>query len=324
MLLGLLIALLAAIGGYAGGQLAARDAVRPAPTQAVLPTGVLDAAQVAAAVGPAVVAVSGPTGAGSGFLVQVPGADTPVVVTNAHVVATAPEGPGGVQVSFDGADPVDATVLGRDPSVDLAVIAVESAPADALVLRASDPVVGEPVVAIGNALELGRDLSVTSGIISATGRTIQAEDGTELRDLIQTDAAINPGNSGGPLLDSAGQVLGVNTAIINPAISQNVSFAVPADVVAALVANLSRGTRLGVSVEPAASGVVVQQVAPDSAAADAGILTGDVILAIDGTAVTQPAQLVTEISRRSPGDVVQLTVVRQGQESTVQATLKGR
>ena len=322
--IGVSIAVISAVAGYAGGQVAARDAIEPRPTAPLVPAGALDVAAVAQAVRPAVVAVAGPTGAGSGFLVQVPGTDTPVVVTNAHVVATASEGPGGVKVSFDGADPVDGTVLGRDPSVDLAVVAVVDPPAGALVLRTGNPVVGEPVVAIGNALELGREPTVTSGIISATGRTIQAEDGTELRGMIQTDAAINPGNSGGPLLDAAGQVLGVNTAIINPAVSQNVSFAIPVDVVADLVANLSRGTRLGVSVEPGPSGVVVQQVVPDSAASEAGILVGDVIVDIDGTKLDQPAELVTEISRRSPGDVVRVRILRQGVESTVQATLTGR
>jgi putative serine protease PepD len=210
--------------------------------------------------------------------------------------------------------------------------------------------VGEPVIAIGNALNLGGKPSVTQGIVSAKDRSIDDDAGpsgeqVSLDNLIQTDAAINPGNSGGPLVDAAGEVVGINTAII--ADSQNIGFAIAIDPAKDLITNLRKGegditpdtaflgvqtvdldgveeavrTQLGIVAD---EGAFVAEVTPRSAAAKAGLKDGDVIVAIDGKAVTSSTQVANEVRKHEPGDEVELRIERDGKQRTITAKLGRR
>jgi putative serine protease PepD len=210
--------------------------------------------------------------------------------------------------------------------------------------------VGDAVIAIGNALGLSAGTpTVTSGIVSATGRTVQAGDssggtGETLQNMIQTDAAINSGNSGGPLVDSAGQVVGMNTAVASSstgnAPAENIGFAIPSSTIQGLVATLRAGgtvgrakAYLGVEVtdetpqEQAAyglvpaSGALVVSVVSGSPADSAGIRTGDVITAFNGKAVTSAQGLTNDVQGSSSGANVQLTLYRGQQKLSVTATL---
>ncbi|MGE3621035.1 MAG: S1C family serine protease, partial [Acidimicrobiia bacterium] len=204
--------------------------------------------------------------------------------------------------------------------------------------------VGDPVIAIGNALNLGGDPTVTQGIVSATDRRIDARN-VSLDGLIQTDAAINPGNSGGPLVNAAGEVVGVNTAIIDDA--QNIGFALAIDPAKPLIAQLEAGggditpdtAFLGVSstdVETltaavrerfgieADRGAFVREVVPGSAAERAGIEPGDVVLGIDGDDVAGSEDVAARIREHEAGDEVELRIERDGEQRTVTATLGRR
>jgi S1-C subfamily serine protease len=274
-------------------------------------------------------------GAGTGVVLSAEG----LIMTNAHVIAQSD----GITVrAFDGAE-YEARLVGSEPGNDLAVIQAEGAhgmvPAE---LGSSDELlVGEPVIAIGNALNLGGQPSVTTGIVSATNRTIDGPDG-RLSDLIQTDAAINPGNSGGPLVDSTGAVVGINTAIIEN--SQNIGFSIAIDSARPIIEDLQQGNgaitpdtpRLGVTTVPVDTvaeevrerfdistdeGAFVVEVTPDSGAADAGIEQGDVIVAVDGEAITSNEQLGDIVRDHEPGDTIEITVERDGEEQTVTAEI---
>jgi putative serine protease PepD len=274
-------------------------------------------------------------GAGTGVVLSADG----LIMTNAHVIAQSD----GITVrTFDGAE-YDATLVGSEPSNDLAVIRVEGG--DDLVpaeLGSSDALlVGEPVIAIGNALNLGGQPSVTTGIVSAVNRTIDGPDG-RLADLIQTDAAINPGNSGGPLVDSTGAVVGINTAIIED--SQNIGFSIAIDSAKPVIEDLQQGNgeitpdtpRLGVTTVPVDSvaeevreqfdietddGAFVVEVVPDSGAAAAGIEQGDVIVAVDGEEITSNEQLGDAVRDHEAGDSIEITFERGGEEQTVTAEI---
>jgi len=200
--------------------------------------------------------------------------------------------------------------------------------------------VGDPVVAIGNALDLPGGPTVTSGIVSALGRPLQG--GTEdLYNLIQTDAAINPGNSGGPLLNAAAQVIGMNTAVIQGSGSgqsaQNLGFAIAIDTIRPLIPQLQSGhasrallgvqaadvtpdvaSRLGL---PVTQGAIVTQVSPGSAADGAGVQVNDVIVSFNGKPVTNSGDLVAAIRSSNPGDRVALGINRAGRTLTVTAVL---
>jgi len=286
---------------------------------------------------PAVVAIttgdgpgSGNGGAGTGFVITADG----YVVTNNHVV----DGANRVQVAFPNGDSKPADIVGTDPSADLAVLKVDGSGLAAIELGDSNAVqVGDDVVAIGNALALEGGLSVTRGIISGTDRTVEPDGGPALVGMLQTDAAINPGNSGGPLVDAAGKVIGINTAIVGG--SQNVGFAIPISRAAPIIEDLRLGRTpafLGVStqnVTPALArelnlsveqGAYVGQVTPNAPAADAGIQEGDVILEIGGTAIASSADVQTAIRTHRPGDSLKIVLDRKGQSVTVDATLKAR
>jgi len=288
---------------------------------------------------PAIVAITtgdgpgtGSGGAGTGFVITADG----FVVTNNHVV----EGAEGIQVAFTDGSSLDAEIVGNDPSSDLAVLKVDGSGLATVELGDSEAVqVGDDVVAIGNALALEGGLSVTQGIISGTGRTVETDAGGALVGMLQTDAAINPGNSGGPLLDAAARVIGINTAIANPQSAQNVGFAIPASRAKPIIEDLRLGRApafLGVTtqtVTPAVArerglgvteGAYVASVTPGSPAADAGLRDGDVILEIGGDPITESADVQTAVRSQRPGDVVTVVVHRDGERITLDATLTER
>jgi putative serine protease PepD len=217
-------------------------------------------------------------------------------------------------------------VIGTDPSSDLAVVRVDPSriPGGAKPLKLADSrtvQVGENVIAIGNPF--GLDRTETAGIVSAVGRDIQAPNGFQIGHAIQTDAAINPGNSGGPLLDDAGEVIGVNSQIETGGGSNGnvgIGFAVPSNSVRQVVPKLEAGQAvarpyLGVSTAalPIGGGAIVGSVVPGGPADKAGVQPGDVIASIDGQGVSDPSQVATLVDAHRPGDTVHLQVLRGGQ-----------
>ena len=288
---------------------------------------------------PAIVAITtgdgpgtGRGGAGTGFVITADG----FVVTNNHVV----EGADRIEVAFTDGSSMDAEIVGNDASSDLAVLKVDGTDLATIELGDSEAAqVGDDVVAIGNALALDGGLSVTQGIISGTGRTVETDAGGALVGMLQTDAAINPGNSGGPLLDAEARVIGINTAIANPQNAQNVGFAIPASRARPIIDDLRLGRApafLGVTtqtVTPAvarerdlgvAEGAYVASVTAGSPAADAGLRDGDVILEISGAAIKESADVQTAVRSHRPGDAVTVVVHRDGGRVTRDATLAER
>jgi putative serine protease PepD len=265
---------------------------------------------------------------GSGFLMDGQGH----VVTNEHVV----EGSTRFTVRFgEEGDPLPARLLGKDPSTDLAVLEVDpkKVPAETkpLELASSSGLrPGDVAIAIGSPFGLSG--SVTTGIVSALDREIQSPNGFPISGVLQTDAAINPGNSGGPLLDAAGRVIGVNSQIASSSRqSSGVGFAVPVDTVKQIVPQLLKGgdierAYLGVSttVDPSNDGAVVAAIAQDGPAASSELRPGDRITAVDGRAIKEPADVSTAILQRKPGDSVKLTVVRSGEQRTIEVRLGTR
>jgi putative serine protease PepD len=294
----------------------------------------MDVHAVVARIQPAVVRIRISTNngdaAGTGIVIDPNG----TIVTNAHVV----DGANTIQVQLPNGDLVPATSKGVDPSHDLAVITIKRTNLASAVLGDSDSLsVGDPVVAVGNALNLG--ISVTSGIISAIDRDVPEPSGSTLLGALQTDAAINPGNSGGPLVNARGEVIGINTAIAPPSDASNVGFAIAISAAKPIIADLAEGRTphdalLGVaSVDitpslvqqhklPVTSGVYVEQVDSGTAAAKAGIVKGDVIISLDGRAVTTTEQMRRYIRRNQPGDKLRVVyVTASGQQKTATVTL---
>jgi putative serine protease PepD len=337
---------------------AAGGAVTAEPAAAV--TAQLDPTELYAQAAPGVVEIDvsatgenpfGPSqseGVGTGFVLDEEGN----IVTNAHVV----DGATSITVRFQDGTEAEATLVGSDPSTDIAVVRVEVAAEllEPLQLGSSSDVTpGESVVAIGSPF--GLEESVSAGIVSAVDRTIEAPDGTPITGVIQTDAALNSGNSGGPLLNAAGEVIGVNAQIASQSgAGAGVGFAIPIDTARSIVSQLiasgeAEHAFLGVSLQTVTStaadelglprGVQVADVESDSPAAVAGLeagtqtqvvdgleLTtdGDVIVAIDGQPVTSADELAAAIAGHQPGDEVTLEVVRNGDSRTVTATLASR
>jgi S1-C subfamily serine protease len=284
-----------------------------------------------------------PRGTGSGFVWDERGS----IVTNYHVVAEA----SGARVRLSDGRDANATLVGASPAHDLAVIQVQvDKLPPALPIGAShDLKVGQRTLAIGNPF--GLDWTLTSGIISALDRSLPSEDGGRLIEhLIQTDAAINPGNSGGPLLDSAGRLIGVNTAIFSPSgASAGVGFAVPVDTVNRVVPQLIATGKyvrptLGIEVDEQLNqlvtervgvrGVAILRVTPGSPAAAAGlrgvesqrdgsIAPGDIIVALDGRDIEGVARLLGRLDDYKIGDVVRLTILREGKRVEIPVTLQG-
>ncbi len=272
-------------------------------------------------------------GQGTGFVISADG----VIVTNNHVVADAG---GRIEVEFGDGTKQAAELLGRAPDYDLAVLKVDGRNLPTAKLGSSDALqVGDEVVAVGNALALAGGLSVTQGIVSGKGRTVPEETGTRLYDMLQTDAAINPGNSGGPLVNTAGEVVGINTALAGG--SQNVGFAISIDSAKSVIRLLRDGKRVSVAfmgvetseVTPAIArslklsakqGAVVKRVTDGGAADTAGIKVNDVIVAIAGTAVSSPEDVGAGIRRFAPGDNAEITVERDGRQQKLTVTLGTR
>ena len=277
--------------------------------------------------GPGVVRVQAGSATGTGFVVRNDG----TMVTNAHVVGDSQT----AQVRFaDRGALVDAEVLGSDRSSDLAVLRVDPGSVDRLdplTLADSGKVaVGDAVVAIGHPFGLER--TTTAGIVSGLEREIQAPDGFQIDEVIQTDAAINPGNSGGPLLDSRGRVVGVNTQIATGGSGSGnvgVGFAVPSNTVREVLPALSRGQTierpfLGVTTAAHPDGADIQSVTPGSPADDAGLQAGDVITRVDGRTVRDPDDVAEAVSANEPGDRVEVEISNGASERTVDVQLGTR
>jgi putative serine protease PepD len=262
-------------------------------------------------------------GLGSGFVYDADGH----IVTNQHVVDAG----GSIKVTFWNGKSYPAELVGSDPSTDLAVLKVD-APASLLTplaLADSDSLdVGESVVAIGSPL--GYEETVTSGIVSALHRQMEAPNGFTINDSIQTDAAINHGNSGGPLLDLSGKVVGVNAQIASDSGGNDgIGFAIPSNTVKSIVTQLIGSGEvthayLGVGVEPTDGGVSISEVKAGTPAAAAGLEVGDVITDAGGTAVSSSADLQKAVDARQPGDTVSIEVIRNGQSKTVKVALGTR
>ena len=303
--------------------------------------------EVAAKAGPAVVSIMtegvDPTspdveqaGVGSGVIFDSNG----WILTNRHVVA----GSNSLTVELQNGLTYDATIYGIDTLTDLAIVKIEGSGLASAALGDSDGLrVGQLVVAIGSPLGTFSN-TVTSGIVSATGRQIQTEGG-DLDNLIQTDAAINPGNSGGPLLDSSGAVIGINTAIARD--SSGIGFSIPINLAKPLMAQATAGEELqrpfiGIRYEPIDAQLAKEEDLPveqgalvsreadvtgrppitaGSPAAAAGIQPGDIITAIDATIVDTEHPLNAVLAQYGPGDTVALTVLRGGETLTIDVTL---
>jgi S1-C subfamily serine protease len=292
----------------------------------------------------------GGTAGGSGFVIDREGH----VITNNHVI----EGASKVTVKLgDSERKYDAEVVGADPGTDIALLKVDAPESEfhPLSLGSSGEMeVGDPVVAIGNPF--GLDRTVTSGIVSALQRNIQAPNGFSISHVIQTDAAINPGNSGGPLLNSAGEVIGINAQIATGGGGNGnvgIGFAIPIDTLRSELEQLKETGEVehayigiaGGTVTPELAkalnlpvkeGVIVQSVVKDGPADEAGLeagdtpatvegvevqLGGDIITEVDGEKIAEMEELIELIQESQPGDKLQLTIVRDGDEKTADVTL---
>jgi len=288
---------------------------------------------------------------GSGFVIGKDG----TILTNAHVIDGATK----VTVQFANDKTLTAKVVGKDRSSDIALLKVDPSGLNLTPLSlgsAKDVQVGDPVVAIGNPF--GLDRTLTTGVVSAKQRQIQGLNGFAIDNVIQTDAAINPGNSGGPLIDSAGKVIGINSQIETGSSSKGnvgIGFAVPIDTAVKLLPQLKKGATvttgyLGISAQtidsslaglnlPVSAGALVEAVQPNSPAAKAGIkagdipaqlngasvtLGGDIIVKVDGKAITSSNGLSSYIASKKKGDTVKVEVIRDGKHRTFSIVLAER
>jgi serine protease Do len=271
---------------------------------------------------------------GSGVIISNDG----YIVTNNHVVAEATD----IQVTLDDKREFSAKVIGTDPSTDLAVLKIEAQRLIPVHMGNSDSIrVGEWVLAVGNPFNL--ESTVTAGIVSAKGRSINIlEEEYSIESFIQTDAAVNPGNSGGALVNTNGELVGINTAIITKSGRyEGYSFAIPVNLAMKVIRDLinykvvQRGF-LGVEINdlstssarsagyPSMNGVIVVKVNDKSAADDAGIKQSDVIISIDNMKVKNKAELLEQVGRKKPGDVVKIEYVRGGKTASTLVTLKNK
>jgi serine protease Do len=310
---------------------------------------------VAASAGPAVVRITSTTGAvitdptaipeqgvGSGFIYDPSG----WILTNRHVV----DGSDGLTVELADGRQFEGTIYGIDTLTDLAIVKIEAGGLPTVPLGESDELrTGQLTIAIGSPLGTYSN-SVTAGILSASGRTIQV-DGGQLSNLLQTDTAINPGNSGGPLLDSGGNVIGINTAIATSA--EGIGFAIPIDLAKPIMQQAVAGEELarpyigvrfetidlrvvereGLDVTDGAliaddaenpNGGTVYGVVPGGPADQAGLQSGDIIVSVGGVTLDGEHPLDAVVSQFAPGDSVEMTVLRNGQQVTVEVMLGTR
>ena len=317
--------------------------------------------QIYKAVSPAVVNITSTTiqydfffnvfpvqGSGSGFLID----DQGSILTNFHVISGARS----IEVTLSDRTRHPAKLIGRDRVSDLAVIKISDRKGlPFLKLGSSDNLqVGQKVLAIGNPF--GFQGTLTTGVISALGRSIRDQDGRLLEDLIQSDAAINPGNSGGPLLNSRGQVIGINTAIFGPGTNVGIGFAIPATAAHEILADLLQVGRvrraflgvIGQEVTPAiaqlldlpvSQGLLVYRVTPGGPAEQAGIrpgqelvligneefvIGGDLIVEVDGTPIANPQELGRYVLKKRPGDGIRMTLYRGKRRLTLDVQLGER
>jgi putative serine protease PepD len=260
---------------------------------------------------------------GTGFVYDTAGH----IITNEHVISGATS----VKVTFGDGKTYTATIVGSDPSTDVAVLKVDASASELGPLTFADSgavAVGDGVVAIGDPF--GLDDTVTTGIISAVDRQIQAPDNTPIEGAIQTDAAINHGNSGGPLFDLDGKVIGVTAQIESDSgASDGVGFAIPSNLVKSIADQLIATGKvqhalLGVNPQNVSNGVKVVSVQSGGGADKAGLQAGDVITSLDGTALTGQEKLRALIAAHKPGDTVSVTYLRGGESHTVTVTLGSR
>ncbi|MEZ7131915.1 S1C family serine protease [Nonomuraea sp. AD125B] len=306
----------------------------------------LTVAEVAAKVQPSVVMIQGQSGEGSGVVLSEDG----LILTNNHVVVGAGQGGGQMTVKFSDGKTAKASVVGTDPATDLAVIRAEGASGlTKAALGDSDQLkVGDDVLAIGSPL--GLDGSVTRGIVSALDRTLtvggeqrqqlppgwgqeqqqgQSEEPTTIGGAIQTDASINPGNSGGALVNAAGELIGINTAIASEAAGGGVGFAIPVNTAKQVADQLISSGKvthafLGVSVTDATGdvpGALIREITAGSPAEKAGLRQGDLITKINDKAVDGGDTVVGQVRGFKPGQAVKITYMRDGQAHDATVTL---
>jgi Do/DeqQ family serine protease len=268
-------------------------------------------------------------GLGSGVIVSGDG----YILTNHHVIDGAEE----ITVELSDRKTVNAKLIGSDPPSDLAVLKIEVNNLPVVPMGNSDQVrVGDVALAIGNPLGIGQ--TVTSGIISAKGRSTGLSDGS-FEDFLQTDAAINRGNSGGALVNTNGELIGINSQILSPSGGNiGIGFAIPTNMARSVMDQLLktgkvRRGQLGVIVQPVnsdmasslgmseAKGVIVNTVQPGSGAERAGLHQGDVIIALNETTINDPNELRNKVASTQPGTQVTITVMRGNREQKLQATL---
>lgn len=278
-----------------------------------------------------------PMSSGSGVIISSDG----YIVTNNHVI----EGATKVDISLDNNKRYEATIIGTDPTTDLALLKIEASNLPFVKFGDSDQTkIGEWVLAVGNPFDLNS--TVTAGIISAKARNINilrdVENNLQIESFLQTDAVVNPGNSGGALVNLAGELIGINTAIAsNTGTFAGYSFAVPSTLVKKVMDDLmkygavQRGL-LGVSIQsvspeladyldkkfPVDQGVYVGGVNENSAGKEAGLKEGDIIISVDGKAVNNVSMLQEMVARKRPGDKVEVEYIRDGKTSKATATLK--
>lgn len=346
-----LVALMAGASGLVGGLVGARldRQTQPPPTipseqpievaaPRVDPLPAIDVAAVAARIAPSVVTISadiesGPRRGGSvgtGIIVTSDGE----IVTNSHVIEGASE----IRVRLAGeTEPRPATLIGADPSNDLALLRISGDGFPTVTFADSGSVaIGDEVVAIGFALDLDGAPSVTKGIVSALGRTISTNSGA-LDGLIQTDAAISSGNSGGPLVNAAGEVIGINTAVARGSATtaaSNIGFAISSRTTLTVIDRMrEQGSDarqqgfLGVGLADrtdGGQGTVITEVQAGSPADSAGFEVGDVVIAVDGNRVAGTLGFVAAVRERDPGTEVTITVLREGVELDLVAVLEVR
>jgi putative serine protease PepD len=332
---GAVVAILGVSGVFDGGdattqRTAPTTATTPAPTTSVsTPAAANSVTGIYQRVSKGVVFVENDQGgraaaSGSGFVID----DAGHVVTNEHVV----ENGSSFRVRFgENGDPIPAKLLGADKSNDLAVLQVDLSKAGSAIqpvqLGSSGSLEpGQPTIAIGSPF--GLEGTVTSGIVSALNRTIQAPNGFSISGAIQTDAAINPGNSGGPLLDSQGRVIGVNSQIASQSgQSSGVGFAIPVDQVKKVVPYLEKGQKVphayfGVGSGDAPSGgAQIGQIVAGGPADKAGLREGDRVVEIGGQPVRDADDLSAVVNDHKPGEKVQVVVERGGERRTLTVTL---
>ncbi len=271
-------------------------------------------------------------GSGSGVIIREDG----YIVTNNHVIDGATK----IEVTLNSNQTYPATLIGTDPATDVALLKIEAGGLPVIPFGDSDKLrLGEWVIAIGSPYDLRS--TITAGIVSAKGRSMPNTGEFKIESFIQTDAAVNPGNSGGALVDRAGNLVGINTAIISQTGSYTgYSFAVPSNIVKKIAYDLMdfgsvKRAVLGITMRPiddkiadelklsSRNGVYINEVSKSGAADKAGIKAGDIIIAIDSTKITTPASVQESVSRFSPGDKAVITVLRDGKEKEFEVTFKG-